>query len=125
TATIDARVLPELTVDDLKELGVVAVGHRRLLLNAMAALRTDDGAAVKGAASLLTRSAEAERRVLTVMFCDPVGSTQLSARLTRRIYARLSPPIMVLSLRPSPLWRSRRPIHGGRSTDLFWLSRGP
>src|SRR5437773_2988867 len=49
---IDARVVPELTVDDLKELGVAAVGHRRLLLNAMAALRTDDGAAVKGAAQL-------------------------------------------------------------------------
>ena len=78
---IDARVLPELTVDDLEELGVAAVGHRRLLLNAIAALRTDDGAVVKGAPSLLTRSAEAERRVLTVMFCDLVGSTALSARL--------------------------------------------
>jgi class 3 adenylate cyclase len=78
---IDARVVPELTVDDLKELGVAAVGHRRLLLHAIAALRTDDGAAVKGAPSLLARSAEAERRVLTVMFCDLVGSTSLSARL--------------------------------------------
>jgi hypothetical protein len=74
-------VLPELTADDLKELDVVAVGHRRLLLNAIAALRTDDGAAVTGAPALLTRSAEAERRVHTVMFCDLVGSTPLSARL--------------------------------------------
>jgi hypothetical protein len=74
---VDARVLPELTGDDLKELGVTAVGHRRLLLNAIAAIRTDDGAAVKGAPSRLTRSAEAERRVLTVMFCDLVGSTSL------------------------------------------------
>jgi class 3 adenylate cyclase len=78
---IDARVLRELTVDGLKEVGVSAVDHRRLLLNAIAALRTDDGAAVKSAPSLLTRSAEAERRVLTVMFCDLVGSTLMSARL--------------------------------------------
>jgi class 3 adenylate cyclase/tetratricopeptide (TPR) repeat protein len=78
---IDARVVPELTADDLKELGVAAVGDRRLLLNAIAALRTGDGAAVKGAPPLLARSAEAERRVLTVMFCDLVGSTSLSARL--------------------------------------------
>jgi hypothetical protein len=37
-ADSDARVVPELTIDDLKELGVDAVGHRRLLLNAIAAL---------------------------------------------------------------------------------------
>ena len=78
---IDARVLPELTVDDLKELGVAAVGDRRLLLDAIAALRAGDGGATKGTPSQLTRSAEGERRVLTVMFCDLVGSTPLSARL--------------------------------------------
>ena len=35
---IDLRVLPELTADDLKELGVAAIGHRRLLIDAIAAL---------------------------------------------------------------------------------------
>ena len=72
---VDARVLLALTSDDLKELGITAVGHRRLLLDAIAALRPGDGAAVEGAPSLLTPSAKAERRVFTVMFCDLVGST--------------------------------------------------
>jgi hypothetical protein len=40
---IDAAVLPELTADDLKDLGVRLVGHRRKLLAAIAALRSDIG----------------------------------------------------------------------------------
>jgi hypothetical protein len=39
---IDETVLPDLTAEDLKELGVTALGHRRKLLAAIAALRTDD-----------------------------------------------------------------------------------
>jgi class 3 adenylate cyclase len=69
---IDEEVLPGLTVDDLKDLGVALVGHRRRLLDAIAAL----GGAPPSAAV----SAEAERRQLTVMFCDLVGSTALSVR---------------------------------------------
>jgi len=42
---IDAAVLPELTADDLKDLGVALVGHRRKLLAAIAALRSDVGPA--------------------------------------------------------------------------------
>ena len=38
---ISERVLPNLTADDLKELGVTALGHRRILLDAIAALRND------------------------------------------------------------------------------------
>src|SRR3984893_3868213 len=74
---IDAAVLPELTADDLKDLGVSLVGHRRKLLAAIAALRSDVDAASEPAAVAPT----AERRQLTVMFCDLVGSTELSARL--------------------------------------------
>jgi SAM domain (Sterile alpha motif) len=73
---IDERVLPSLTADDLKELGVTLVGHRRRLLDAIAAL----GAAVTAAPSDRPAPAEAERRQLTVMFCDLVGSTALSTR---------------------------------------------
>ena len=75
-------MLPGLTADDLKDLGVVLVGHRRRLLDAIAALAAAPPAAVasareeRGAAV----SAEAERRQLTVMFCDLVGSTPLSTR---------------------------------------------
>ena len=38
---IDETVLPNLTAEDLKELGVTALGHRRKLLDAIAALRSD------------------------------------------------------------------------------------
>ena len=81
---IDLRVLPELTADDLKELGVAAIGHRRLLLKAIADLATAaERAAAEEvlAASPANATAEAERRQLTVMFCDLLGSTPLSARL--------------------------------------------
>ena len=78
---IDWEVLPKLTSEDLKEIGVLAIGHRRKLLDAIAAL----GAAVT--ASTVPAEApdapapvDAERRQLTVMFCDLVGSTALSTR---------------------------------------------
>src|SRR5205807_10471184 len=85
---IDGEVLPELTADDLKELGVILVGHRRKLLAAVAALAAEpprrDGAqsgASAPSAPTPTPSVDAERRQLTVMFCDLVGSTALAARL--------------------------------------------
>jgi predicted ATPase/class 3 adenylate cyclase len=74
---IDSAILPELTADDLKDLGVRLVGHRRKLLAAIATLRSEVDAAPGSAAGAAT----AERRQLTVMFCDLVGSTALSARL--------------------------------------------
>jgi len=75
---INWDVLSELTTDDLKEIGVAALGDRRRLLAAIAAL----GESALPAAPAPERSAlaEAERRQLTVMFCDLVGSTPLSTR---------------------------------------------
>src|SRR5271167_5013535 len=73
---IDWEVLPKLTAEDLKDLGVTLVGHRRRLLDAIAALVTE-APALPDAPS----PGPAERRQLTVMFCDLVGSTALSARL--------------------------------------------
>ena len=79
---IDARVLPRLTAEDLKDLGVTLVGHRRRLLDAIAALVAEVPAAVVTTASRETPArVDAERRQLTVMFCDLVGSTELSTRL--------------------------------------------
>ena len=90
---IDFSVLPDLTDQDLEKLGVV-LGDRRKMLRAIAAL--DDMAAVtapgapatksvvpKTAPPLISATAEAtgERRYLTVMFCDLVGSTSISAHL--------------------------------------------
>ena len=82
---IDETVLPSLTAEDLKDLGVGIVGHRRKLLDAIAALRADSNtrAAPPHALPAVDRPREdsAERRQVTVMFCDLVGSTALSARL--------------------------------------------
>src|SRR6516164_5054207 len=77
---IDWSVLPSLTADDLQDIGVAAVGHRRKLLNAIAALSEPAAtASVPAPQSTIVRGAE--RRQLSVMFCDLVGSTALSARL--------------------------------------------
>jgi len=83
---IDETVLPSLTAEDLKELGVGALGHRRKLLDAIAALRVDaapKAPAVEDTAPTLDKSSKdaAERRQVTVMFTDLVGSTALSTRL--------------------------------------------
>jgi class 3 adenylate cyclase/predicted ATPase len=71
---IDDTVLPGLTAEDLKDLGVASVGHRRKLLDAIAALRAE-------ASTPKPLSDTAERRQVTVMFSDLVGSTALSARM--------------------------------------------
>ena len=75
---IDARVLPRLTVEDLRELGIGSIGHRRRLLDAIAALGTPETPPAPTLAP--AAPGEAERRQLTMMFCDLVGSTPLSAR---------------------------------------------
>jgi class 3 adenylate cyclase len=83
---IDEAVLPSLTHENLKELGVGSFGHRVKLLDAIAALR-DNGSgktlSADPAPTSATPSAEdrAERRQVTVMFSDLVGSTALSARM--------------------------------------------
>ncbi len=78
---IDAEVLSELTEGDLEKFGV-SFGHRKRLLKAIASLGSTE-TAVKPAApvALQTSTDAAERRQLTVMFCDLVGSTAMSARL--------------------------------------------
>jgi class 3 adenylate cyclase/predicted ATPase len=83
---VDAQVLPGLTVDDLKEIGVASVGHRRLMLQAIAALSVAPAgpatAAVEAVVAPATHApSQAERRQLTIMFVDLVGSTELSRRL--------------------------------------------
>ena len=78
---IDWEVLPKLTSEDLREIGVAAIGHRRKLLDAIAALgATMPTAAVMAAPSDAPAPTDAERRQLTVMFSDLVGSTALATR---------------------------------------------
>src|SRR6516165_4639995 len=80
---IDADILPELTESDLEKLGV-PLGHRKRLLRAISGLGAPGTLAETSAAPAATTGARpqdaAERRQLTVMFCDLVGSTALSVR---------------------------------------------
>jgi class 3 adenylate cyclase len=78
---IDADVLPRLTVDDLKDIGVSVVGDRRRLLDAIVVIAGAGPASPAKSTSSKGLQASAERRPITVMFCDLVGSTSLAARL--------------------------------------------
>ena len=82
---IDDTVLPTLKAEDLKDLGVTIVGHRRKLLNAIAALPAEATAPMPPSDATLatdkTARKGAERRQVTVMFSDLVGSTALSTRM--------------------------------------------
>src|SRR6476660_85774 len=84
---IDGEILCGMTAEDLKELGISSFGHRRKLLNAITALggeppTLDVAQSATSATSAPTSPPpiDAERRQLTVMFCDLVGSTALSTR---------------------------------------------
>jgi class 3 adenylate cyclase len=98
---ISFELLPEITADDLREMGISSVGHRRTLLQAIAALGqtqpvTQAATVLPSHRPLTAAAASAElasanpaaqsvsnhqHRLLTVMFCDLVGSTELSSRL--------------------------------------------
>ena len=83
---INADLLPRLTNDDLKDIGVSALGDRLQLLDAIAALAgakvpADVSVSPSKPALLKGSGVPAERRPITVMFCDLVGSTGLAAKL--------------------------------------------
>jgi class 3 adenylate cyclase len=81
----DDSVLPSLTAEDLKDLGIGSIGHRRKLLEAIALLRAEPTtkAPPPEAPTTVPKPPQdtAERRQVTVMFSDLVGSTALSARM--------------------------------------------
>ena len=89
---VDADLLPSLTAEDLKDLGITAVGHRRRLLDAVAKLRVTGALADNLSTREPTagssdeeldrpRQSVAERRQVSVMFCDMTDYTQMSTRL--------------------------------------------
>ena len=87
---IDFPILPDLTDQDLEKIGVASLGHRRKILRAIAELGTAaqsivpaqlPTASTPSATAIVTPGAAGERRYLTVMFCDLVGSTSISAQL--------------------------------------------
>jgi len=75
---VDTDLLPELTNDDLKDLGVARLADRKCLLKAIAALSEEGGTAQPAAAG---PPSEGERRQVTVLFADLTGFTQLSSEL--------------------------------------------
>jgi class 3 adenylate cyclase len=84
---IDGEILGGMNAEDLKELGISSFGHRRRLLNAITALGGAPATRDVAQSAMSVTSApvsppiiDAERRQLTVMFCDLVGSTPLSTR---------------------------------------------
>ena len=81
---INFAILPHLTDQDLKELGVASLGHRRQLLLAIAetsGVPKDTALPPSVAKAEVAPHDAAERRQVTVMFSDLVGSTALSARM--------------------------------------------
>ena len=118
---VDGELLLQLTGDDLKEIGVASLGHRKKLLEAIASLK---GAAKRRCSSLRDRPTP-ERRQLTVMFIDLVGSTALSAQLDPEDMREI-----IRALSEHGGWRDRalrgscRKIHGRRRARLFRLAEG-
>jgi class 3 adenylate cyclase len=89
---IDVDLLPSLTADDLKDLGVNLVGDRHRLLDAIASLRaeatpvgkaaaTPSAAAAAPDSAAVSTATDPQRRQLTLLFCDLVGSTALSTQV--------------------------------------------
>jgi class 3 adenylate cyclase len=76
---ISFRILSDLTDQDLEKIGVASLGHRRELLRAIAQLKSDETTVPNTVVPQPTESAE--RRHVTVMFCDLVGSTGIAAKL--------------------------------------------
>ena len=118
---IDLSTVRDLTEQDLKDLGVL-LGHRRKMLRAIAEL--DEAApAPAETATEPEPPEEAERRHLTVMFCDLVGSTALSARLDpedmRTLIGAYQQPYHGSH---KPVSRHHCPLYGRRRVGLFWLS---
>ena len=127
-AEITPEALPELTDADLRELGL-PLGPRKVVLKAIQALAGPPTPSVGVQAeprpgARRPRPSQAERRQLTVMFVDLVGSTALSAGSTPRRCARSSAPTRTPSRARSPASRARRQVHGRRRAGLLRLAPG-
>ena len=110
---INADLLPRLTNDDLKDIGVSALGDRLQLLDAIAALAgaktpSDTPASPPKSASPKGPEVSAERRPITVMFCDLVGSTSMAAKLDAEDWRTLVNTYLDEASVASD-WQTRRP----------------
>ncbi len=119
---VDEHVLPSLKAQDLREMGVASVGHRRRLLDAIATLDGREFVSTAGPWQHVPAKVDrSERRQLTVMFVDLVGSTALSGGDAGGI-AQLSE---YGRRRDLTLRGTRGKVHGRWSAGLFWLAQSP
>ena len=129
---IDETVLPGLTHETLKELGVASIGHRVKLLDAIAALHSDAGGktpsvdtATRSSASSAHPEDRAERRQVTVMFSDLSAQRRTRPAWTLKTCVRSSRLSEVCRRDRGALWRLRRQVHGRRGPDLLRLPPSP
>ena len=122
---IDASVLPHLTDQSLKELGV-SLGHRLKILAAIKELSPPTPTTPQPAAPMEAKPQDvAERRQVTVMFSDLVGSTALSARMDPEdLREVISAYQKCVTETVGALRRVRSEIHGRRRARLFRLPAG-
>ena len=125
---IDFSILRDLTDQDLEEIGVQSLGHRRKLLRAIAdlqnILQTKSATAIASAAAPAAPHSRdfAERRQVTVMFSDLVGSTALSTRMDPEDLCEvISAYQTCVSEKREPLRRIRREIFGRWRLGVFRL----
>ena len=124
---IDVTVLRHLTDQDLREIGV-PLGHRRKIL---AAIREDIGAPTPVTSEPVshfepTGQASAERRQITVMFSDLVGSTALSARMDPEDLREVISAYQKCVAEAVPRFGGvRGAVFRRRRARLLWLPRGP
>ena len=127
---IDDEILRGMSAEDLKELGISSFGHRRRLFNAIAVLRggpptRDVAQSAPSATPTSPAPIHAERRQLTVMFCDLVGSTALSTGVDPEdLHELIGDYHRAVADTVGSLRRLCRQIHGRWGADLFRLSAG-
>jgi len=120
---IDLDIVAELTDQDLEKIGVTSLGHRRKLLRAIANLKAAEKVTTTAAAAPpAPRTADtAERRQVTVMFSDLVGSTALAARMDPEDLRELiSAFCWGVSSYNNPAARSICPMIGENALSVCW-----
>jgi hypothetical protein len=127
---IDDAVLPKLTAEDLKDLGVTAVGHRRKLLEAIAELRSETKAegSPSNVSSIVAPPNQGYRRTPS-SHGDVLGACRLNGPVDA--HGPGGPPGTpfgvpeVRSRHRAGLWWVRRKVYGRRCPDLLWVSPVP
>ena len=122
---VDIDVLFDLTEADLEKLGI-PLGDRKRMLKAIAAYQQRSTPRTSmPAATVASPHSEAERRHLTVLFCDLVGSTGIAVELDPEELSGVIRRFQrYLRCRDQAFRWLHRQIHGGRAACLFRLSAG-